>query len=83
MQLADVGKGWKLMLPDEESTAIALFPVKLAEYQPWQGQVNQFIGLVSDYTAALGPCLKEASKYREAGLTLECLPFLKLNSKRR
>ncbi|MBD2066048.1 hypothetical protein H6F93_00590 [Leptolyngbya sp. FACHB-671] len=40
-----------------------------AESQFWTKEdISQFMGLVADYSAALGHCLKGADKYREAGL---------------
>lgn len=74
VQLADGGKGWKLMLPvEEKSTALATIatPPQMPAQLPqrWtQEDINQFMGLVSDYSAGLGHCLKVVNQYRVDGL---------------
>lgn len=76
VSLADAGKGWKLMLPiEEESTALAPMTNSgsvqqvPAVPQRWtQEDINQFMAIVSDHSAALGHCLKVANQYRAEGL---------------
>ena len=60
------------MLPAENEESTALAPVAQqgpAQPQRWtQEDINQFMGIVSDHSAALGHCLKVANQYRVEGL---------------